>query len=67
MPWWGNSQASKSEQPKADQPKAGNGESGKAIFDPDKLPDREQLPKALQKIVDKSDNDSSFFDSIVEG
>ncbi|RYC60224.1 hypothetical protein CHU98_g5979 [Xylaria longipes] len=36
-------------------------------FDPDKLPDRRQLPKGLQKIIEKSDKDESFFDDLKEG
>ncbi|KAI1401212.1 mitochondrial 18 KDa protein-domain-containing protein [Hypoxylon fuscum] len=36
-------------------------------FDPSKLPERRDLPKNLQKIVDKSDNDDNFFDELVEG
>lgn len=36
-------------------------------FDPDKLPERRQLPKGLQKIVETSDKDESFFDELKEG
>ncbi|KAI1098298.1 mitochondrial 18 KDa protein-domain-containing protein [Jackrogersella minutella] len=36
-------------------------------FDPDKLPERRELPKKLQNIVDKSDRDDNFFDELVEG
>ncbi|OTB06281.1 hypothetical protein M426DRAFT_319023 [Hypoxylon sp. CI-4A] len=36
-------------------------------FDPNKLPDHRQLPKSLQKIVDKSDKEDNFFDELVEG
>ncbi|TGJ86211.1 hypothetical protein E0Z10_g2532 [Xylaria hypoxylon] len=36
-------------------------------FDPDKLPARRQLPKGLQKIVETSDKDESFFDDLKEG
>ncbi|KAI0515306.1 mitochondrial 18 KDa protein-domain-containing protein [Xylaria bambusicola] len=36
-------------------------------FDPDKLPARRQLPKGLQKIVDTSDKDESFFDELKDG
>lgn len=36
-------------------------------FDPDKLPERRQLPKGLQKIIEKSDKDESFFDDLKEG
>ncbi len=43
------------------------GEEPQSSFEPDKLPPREKLPKALQKIVDKSDEDGSFFDNVVDG
>ncbi|KAI0966283.1 mitochondrial 18 KDa protein-domain-containing protein [Xylaria arbuscula] len=36
-------------------------------FDPDKLPPPRKLPKGLQKIVDKSDKDESFFYDLKEG
>lgn len=36
-------------------------------FDPDKLPPRRQLPKGLQKIVETSDKDESFFDELKDG
>ncbi|KAI0859498.1 mitochondrial 18 KDa protein-domain-containing protein [Xylaria cubensis] len=36
-------------------------------FDPDKLPERRQLPKGLQKIIEKSDKDESFFDDLKDG
>lgn len=61
MPWWG-----KSQEPKPDQPTNAT-TSSPAKFDPDKLPHAEKLPKGLQKIVDKADDDGSFFDNIVEG
>ncbi|KAI9158238.1 Mitochondrial fission process protein [Paramyrothecium foliicola] len=70
MPWWGKSQDAKSE-PQAQDPKPSNDQKDTSplskAFDPDKLPDREKLPKALQKIVDKADQDGSFFDNVVEG
>jgi fission process protein 1 len=76
MPWWGKSQDAKPEQ-QAAQPQAlqqdptpSNDQNGAPLsktFDPDKLPDREKLPKALQKIVDKADQDESIFDDVVEG
>ncbi|KAI1809381.1 mitochondrial 18 KDa protein-domain-containing protein [Poronia punctata] len=31
-------------------------------FDPNKLPERQKLPKKLQKIIEESDKDESFFD-----
>ncbi|KAK5624577.1 hypothetical protein RRF57_000293 [Xylaria bambusicola] len=36
-------------------------------FDPDKLPARRQLPRGLQKIVDTSEKDESFFDELKDG
>ncbi|KAI1079125.1 mitochondrial 18 KDa protein-domain-containing protein [Whalleya microplaca] len=36
-------------------------------FDPAKLPERRQLPKNLQNIVDKSEKDENFFGELVEG
>ncbi|KAI0175827.1 mitochondrial 18 KDa protein-domain-containing protein [Hypoxylon sp. FL1284] len=36
-------------------------------FDPSKLPERRDLPKGLQNIVDKSDKDDNFFGELVEG
>lgn len=38
-----------------------------AHFDPNKLPDREKLPPALQNIVDKQDTEENFFDELVDG
>ena len=36
-------------------------------FNPDKLPDRRDLPKGMQNIMDKADKDDNFFDELVEG
>lgn len=36
-------------------------------FDLDKLPAREPLPAALQKIVDIADKDESLYDEVWEG
>ena len=36
-------------------------------FDPDKLPERRDLPKGMQSIMDKADKDDNFFDELVEG
>ncbi|KAI1176812.1 mitochondrial 18 KDa protein-domain-containing protein [Nemania sp. FL0916] len=38
-----------------------------SAFDPNKLPPPRQLPKGLQKIVEKSDKDENFFDELVDG
>ncbi|KAJ0306722.1 hypothetical protein COL5a_006078 [Colletotrichum fioriniae] len=59
---WGRSQDKTPEQPK-ESPK----EDGAKTFDPNKLPAREKLPAALQKIVDKSDREDNFFDELVDG
>lgn len=40
--------------------------SSRAPFDP-RLPDREKLPPALQKIVEKQDREENFFDELVDG
>ncbi|KAI0200015.1 mitochondrial 18 KDa protein-domain-containing protein [Astrocystis sublimbata] len=36
-------------------------------FDPSKLPERRQLPKGLQNIMEKSDKDETFYDDLKEG
>lgn len=38
-----------------------------APFDPNKLPNREKLPPALQNIVDKQDKEDNFFEELVDG
>lgn len=38
-----------------------------AAFDPEKLPNRTNLPPGLQSIVDKQDKDDNFFDELKEG
>lgn len=40
--------------------------NNRGTFDPT-LPDRQKLPPALQKIVDKQDKDDNFFDELVDG
>lgn len=42
-------------------------QTSSAPFDPTKLPAREKLPPALQKIVDKQDKEENFFDELVDG
>ncbi|WYZ45940.1 hypothetical protein EsH8_IX_000165 [Colletotrichum jinshuiense] len=59
---WGRSQDKTPEQPK-ESPK----EDGAKTFDPEKLPAREKLPAALQKLVDKQDREDNFFDELVDG
>ena len=62
---WGRSQ---DKTPKESTPQAPK-DAGKepAAPDPNKLPNREKLPAALQQIVDKSDKEDNFFDELVEG
>lgn len=62
MPWWGKSKESKPEQAQEQDASSQN-----SSFDPHKLPSRERLPKGMQKIVDKADEDSGFFDELREG
>ena len=38
-----------------------------AEFDPEKLPERQKLPKSLQKIVDKEDKEDNFYNELVSG
>lgn len=73
--WWGNSpdkpqppQASPAEKPK-EQAKEVVKDAKTAVksFDPDKLPNREKLPKGLQRIVDKADRDENFYNELVDG
>ena len=62
MPWWG-----KSQEPKDGTESKRESQDTKSSFDPDRLPPKEKLPTALQKIVDKADEDGSFFDNVVDG
>lgn len=62
MPWWGKSEEKPAEEAKPSAP----AKSNSSTFN-DKLPAREKLPQSLQKIVDKADDDNSFFDTIVDG
>jgi len=65
MPWWGKSSSSTDSKPAEPEPTSNS--KAQPPFDADKLPDRQKLPKGLQNIVDKSDQDSSFFDDVKEG
>lgn len=70
--WWGKGQDKPKDPPKEPEPNttakdAANAAPAVAGFDPDKLPEREKLPKKLQKIIDKSDKEENFYDEIVEG
>ncbi|KAI0890285.1 mitochondrial 18 KDa protein-domain-containing protein [Annulohypoxylon maeteangense] len=71
--WWGKgsdkSEASKDKQSEAPPATATKADPRKDAthFDPNKLPERRELPRSLQTIVDKSDRDDNFFDELVEG
>lgn len=62
MGWWGKSSDSKESKPDSQA-----NTSDEKPFDANKLPASQKLPDGLQKIVDKSDKDSSFFDNVAEG
>lgn len=64
MGWWGKSPDSKESKPESQANTTGT--DGKP-FEANKLPASQKLPEGLQKIVDSSDKDSSFFDNIAEG
>lgn len=69
--WWGKGSDKDSKAPPKDDASAA--EPGKsnapqaAPFDQNKLPNREKLPPALQKIVDKADKDDNWYDELVDG
>lgn len=81
--WWNkkpDSDAKAEPQPQSKEPSAASSttpveqrydsprkHTSSAPFDPNKLPDREKLPPALQKIVDKQDKEENFFDELVDG
>ncbi|OAA48423.1 Mitochondrial 18kDa protein [Metarhizium rileyi] len=68
MTWWGKSKEPKEpKEPKAEPSPDANTAQQKQPFDPDKLPARQKLPTRLQSIVDKSDQDSRFFDDVIDG
>ena len=67
MPWWGKPSESKDSKTEQKPSQDANNNSTQAPFDPDKIPKAQKLPAGLQKIVDKSDKDSSFFDNVAEG
>lgn len=68
MPWWWKSSDSKESKPESQRPNESAEASGKEPSISDKLPPKpKQLPPALQKIVDKADKDSTFFEDVSEG
>lgn len=58
MPWWGNSKDDKA---------ADKAQPSEPVFDAGKLPAREKLPSKLQELVNKADDDNSFFDDVKKG
>ncbi|KAK8868097.1 mitochondrial 18 KDa protein-domain-containing protein [Apiospora arundinis] len=36
-------------------------------FDPNRLPERKQLPRGMRNLVDKADKEENFFDELVDG
>ncbi|TEA10558.1 Mitochondrial fission process protein 1 [Colletotrichum sidae] len=60
---WGRSSDNK----KTEETKETTTDNGAKSFDPDKLPAREKLPKALQSIIEKQDKEENFFDELVDG
>ncbi|KAI0022122.1 mitochondrial 18 KDa protein-domain-containing protein [Xylariomycetidae sp. FL0641] len=68
MFWSKGPDKDKPEEKKPDDPaKKTDPRNDATQFDPNRLPERRKLPKGLQKIVDKSDKDESFYDELVEG
>ncbi|KAI1876858.1 uncharacterized protein JN550_000930 [Neoarthrinium moseri] len=72
MSWWGKG----SDKPKAQDPdpsppaaaaQPAEPRKDAPAFDPNKLPERKQLPRGLKSIVDRSDRDENFFDELVDG
>jgi hypothetical protein len=68
--WWGK--GSDKPQPPKESPTeakvvAKEVQDAAKEFDPKKLPDREELPRSLQKIVDKADREDNLYNELVEG
>ena len=66
--WWGKSEQKADKL--AETPRAAKDTTvaqGEKEFDPDKLPDRKQLPASLQRIAREQEKDDNFFDELVEG
>ncbi|KAI3397727.1 hypothetical protein diail_10380 [Diaporthe ilicicola] len=69
--WWGKGSDKDPKAPPEDDasgaaPSKANAPQA-APYDPNKLPNREKLPPALQKIVDKQDKDDNWYDELVDG
>ncbi|KAI1502419.1 mitochondrial 18 KDa protein-domain-containing protein [Biscogniauxia marginata] len=69
--WWAkpdkDKQGNKSSEAPAAQATKIDPRKDATEFDPDRLPERRELPKGLQRIVDGSEKDDNFFDELVEG
>lgn len=69
--WWGKGSDKDPKAPPKDDASAAEPSKSNAPrpapFDPNKLPNREKLPPALQKIVDKQDKDENWYDELVDG
>ncbi|KAI0177557.1 mitochondrial 18 KDa protein-domain-containing protein [Pestalotiopsis sp. NC0098] len=81
MPWWGKGSDQDKQAPQASSSPAATGQPIEPVessnvpkergstssFDPNHLPERKKLSRNLQKIVDKSDHDDSWYDELVDG
>ncbi len=71
--WWGKGSSDKPEVSKENKtpeaPPSAKVDPRKdaTAFDPDKLPERRELPKGMQKIVETADRDDNFFEELAEG
>lgn len=61
--WWGNSS---DKDPKA-AAKETPAETSKNANAKDASPNREKLPPAMQRILEKSEKEENFFDELVDG
>jgi mitochondrial fission process protein 1 len=66
MSWWGSGKDKPSKPAEKPTDATALPIERKKAFDP-KLPELEKLPDKLQKIVDESDKNESFYDELVDG
>ena len=67
MGWWGKpSEPTVVSQPES-KPESSPNSTQDRSFDPEKLPELKKLPKKLQEVIDRADQDSSFFDNLKDG
>lgn len=59
--------AEASPDPRYDSSKTKKNTSAPPAFDPDKLPERQKLSPALQKIVDRQEKEENYFDELYDG